>query len=197
MGTAKRKSPPLPPHMTVQEFRDWAGDGTGRKFELVDGVLRAMAPPAGTHSIIQSNLIRLIDTHLLAKRLPCVTGTTPGVIPKVNADENMRIPDLGVFCSKTPDARRELENPVLLVEILSPGNKARTWTNIWSYTTIASVKELLVVSSVKKDVKLIRRLDDGSWPDEPTALGGVAEFQLTSIDMTLAVQDMYARTKLA
>ena len=27
----------VPPRMTVEEFLDWPGDGSGTKFELVDG----------------------------------------------------------------------------------------------------------------------------------------------------------------
>ena len=33
-----------PPTMTVADFLDWPGDGTGRKFQLVDGEVRAMSP---------------------------------------------------------------------------------------------------------------------------------------------------------
>jgi Uma2 family endonuclease len=33
----------VPSRMTVEEFLDWSGDGSGKKFELVDGEPRAMA----------------------------------------------------------------------------------------------------------------------------------------------------------
>jgi hypothetical protein len=39
----------LPSAMTVADFLDWPGDGTGRKFQLVDGALRAMSPGSATH----------------------------------------------------------------------------------------------------------------------------------------------------
>ena len=39
--TAARK---LPPMMTVDDFLCWEGDGTDTRYELVDGVLRAMSP---------------------------------------------------------------------------------------------------------------------------------------------------------
>jgi Uma2 family endonuclease len=35
---------PAPSRMTIGEFLDWPGDGSGQKFELVDGELRAMTP---------------------------------------------------------------------------------------------------------------------------------------------------------
>ena len=54
MADAARKLPPL---MTVAEFLEWPGDGTGTRYELVDGVLRAMAPASDNHGTIQTNLI--------------------------------------------------------------------------------------------------------------------------------------------
>jgi hypothetical protein len=41
------RKPPLT--MTVADFLDWPGDGTGRKFQLVDGEVRAMSPGSVTH----------------------------------------------------------------------------------------------------------------------------------------------------
>jgi Uma2 family endonuclease len=41
-----------PRPMTVAEFLEWPGDGTGRRFELVDGELRPMSPGSQTHGRI-------------------------------------------------------------------------------------------------------------------------------------------------
>jgi Putative restriction endonuclease len=38
---------------TVADFLAWPGDGTGRKFQLVDGEVRAMSPASAVHSVIQ------------------------------------------------------------------------------------------------------------------------------------------------
>ena len=47
--TAARKLPKL---MTADEFLEWEGDGTGMRYELVDGYLRAMAPAAVPHGLL-------------------------------------------------------------------------------------------------------------------------------------------------
>ena len=49
MAETQRKLPP----MTVADFLDWPGDGSGRKFQLVDGELRGMSPGSATHGTIQ------------------------------------------------------------------------------------------------------------------------------------------------
>ena len=87
-------------------------------------------------------------------------------------------------------------DPVLLVEVLSPGNKAKTWTNIWAYTTIPTVKQLLVVGTTKVDVKLITRQADGTWPDTPESLDRDAVANLDCIKMVLPVAEIYRDTRL-
>ncbi len=49
----------IPSRLTVGEFLDWPGDGSGRKFELVDGAPQAMAPASISHGTIQATLARL------------------------------------------------------------------------------------------------------------------------------------------
>ena len=182
--------------MTVDEFFTWEGDGTGRTFELVDGMLRAMAPAALGHSILQARITTLLMNHIDARKLPCLVGTAPGVIPRVQSASNFRIPDVGVFCGALLLTDRVMSDPVLLVEVLSPSNKAKTWTNIWAYTTIPSVRQLLVIGSTKIDVKLITRQSDGTWPDTPQALGRDDQVRLDCIEMVLPVVDIYRGTRL-
>jgi hypothetical protein len=40
-------------------------------------------------------------------------------------------------------------DPVPLIEIQSPGNQAQTWSNVWAYTSITSVMEILVLHSMR------------------------------------------------
>jgi Uma2 family endonuclease len=72
--------------MSVAEFVAWPGDGSGAKFELVDGEPRAMAPASVTHGLIQANLARLLGNHLADTR--CHVVVAPGVIPRVRAGFN-------------------------------------------------------------------------------------------------------------
>ena len=51
-----------PSRMTVEEFLDWPGDGSERKFQLIEGEPVAMAPASVTHGIIQANVVGLLRT---------------------------------------------------------------------------------------------------------------------------------------
>jgi Uma2 family endonuclease len=182
--------------MTVAEFLDWPGDGSGRRFELVDGELRPMSPGRPTRGTIQSNLSRLIGGHLIASGGGCRIVTDPGVITARHAHINMRVPDLGISC--TPDApeHRALPDPVALIEILSPSNAVDTWDNVWAYTTIPSVREIAVVHSTRVAAELLRRGADGSWPVKPEQIGADGTLRLESIAFACPLRAAYAQTHL-
>jgi hypothetical protein len=66
-GTLHKSSPT----MTVADFLDWPGDGSGRKFQLVDGRIRAMSPGSATRGTIHAALGCLVSRHLIATSSSC------------------------------------------------------------------------------------------------------------------------------
>ncbi|HET9019293.1 MAG TPA: Uma2 family endonuclease [Acetobacteraceae bacterium] len=188
--------PPPPSRMTVDEFLVWdSGDHSGRRWQLVDGEPAAMAPASENHGAIQSELARLIGNHLIEHRPGCRVITEPGVIPRLRAGENWRIPDLGVTCAP-PAGGVEMAEPVLLVEILSPNNYAETRANLWTYTTLPSVAEILVVNVARIEAELLRRGADGTWPEQPVILRDGDMLTLASIGLSLPLRAVYRTTSL-
>lgn len=183
--------------MTVDEFLVWDSDDlTGRRWQLVDGDPVLLPPNTDAHGSISAELGRLLGNHLLASTSPCCVVASPGIVPKVRANENFRIPDLGVTCAP-PSGKVMVPDPVLLIEILSPGNAAKTRSNIWAYTTIPSVRELLVVHSTRMEIELLRRGPDGHWPDSPATLKAPDQLELAGIGFTVPVADIYRTTALS
>ena len=183
----------IPPTMALDEFLAWDAPGGGL-WQLVDGEPRAMAPASLPHNAILGELTRLIGNHLAERGSPCVVVPTPGVIPRIRSDRNMRIPDLGVTCSETPLEGYALPDPVLLVEILSPSNAAETWANVWTYTTIPSLREILILWSSSLRTELLRRRPDGSWPEQPETISeGMLE--LESIGFQIELASVYRTTR--
>jgi Uma2 family endonuclease len=180
--------------MTVADFRVWDAP-SGSEWQLIDGVLVAMAPASGTHALMQSEVGRLIGNHLAANRPGCRVLSNPGVIPRLDSEENFRIPDLGVTRTPIPRGTIEIAEPILLIEILSPGNARQTWTNVWAYTSIPSIQEILVIRSGSIGVQLLRRAPDGSWPDVPLAIEA-GDLELPSIGFRTPLAALYAGTWL-
>lgn len=192
--SAALKHPPA--RMSVDEFLAWdSGDYSGRRWQLVDGEPVAMAPARQNHGAMQAELASLIRNHLVERSSPCRVVIEPGIIPRVRANENWRIPDLGVTCEPPADIV-EVEAPVLLVEILSPNNYAETRANVWAYTTLPSVREILVVNSVRIEAELLRREADGTWPGQPEMVRDDATLPLHSIDLALPLRALYRTTSL-
>jgi len=187
------KTEPL--RMSLPDFLAW-NPQDGRLWQLVDGEPQAMAPASRTHGAIQGELAGLLRNHLLERGAPCSVIITPGVIPRVNADENVRVPDLAVTCSPYDAEQAALTDPVLVIEILSPSNRAETWMNVWAYTSIPSVQEILVIHTDAMGASLLRRRPDASWPERPSGIED-AELVLESVGFRTPLAALYRTTRLA
>ncbi len=140
----------------------------------------------------------LLTGHLLAARPGCSVVTAPGVVPRVNAGTNVRIPDLAVTCAPARAEAPLVLEPVLVVEIMSPSNRAETWSNVWTYLTIPSLMEILIVQSVAVGAEVFRRQPDGTWPAQSEQVGtpdGVV--RLDSVGAAFALGQFYRGTDLA
>ena len=192
---ALRKQPPS--RMTLAEFFAWnPNDVSVRHWQLIDGEPVAMAPASEAHAALQMEIGRLLANHLIARGLHCRVLSEAGVVPRVRHDRNYRIPDLAVTCAP-PSTGLMVTEPILLIEILFPSNEIETWANIWAYTTIPSVTEILIVSSTKVEAELLRRNADNSWPEQPERIGPETTARLDSIDFPVTLPAFYRTTGLA
>ncbi|MBV8397205.1 MAG: Uma2 family endonuclease [Acetobacteraceae bacterium] len=185
----------IPVWMSVAEFMAWHPQDH-RQWQLVDGEPQAMAPAGTTHGAIQSETAHLLTGHFADRGSPCRVITAPGIVPRVQASHNVRIPDLAATCSPSRADAPLLEDPVLVIEILSPSNQAETWSNVWTYTSIPSVQEILVVRTAEIRADLLRRSPDGTWPERPAELRG-GDLELTSVGFRAGLAALYRTTHLA
>jgi Uma2 family endonuclease len=179
--------------MTVAEFIDWPGDGSGLKHQLIDGEPQAMAPASITHGTIQANLAGILMNHLIGSG--CHVVVAPGVVPRVRSEANMRVPDLAVTCAADVQGVHAMTEPLLVVEILSPSNEPETRANVWAYTTIPTVREILLVRSTHIAAELIRREPDGSWPATALPIGEQDRLPLDSIGFECPLAAVYEGTR--
>jgi Uma2 family endonuclease len=160
----------VPVRMTVAEFLQWdAGDD--RRYELVDGKPHAMAPASAIHAFLQNELGSLIRNHVRSRAPGCEVLANPGVIPRLLSDHNVRVPDLAVTCEPVLVGQATVVDPVLLIEILSPSSQAKTWANVWAYTSIPSVREILVLRADHIGADLLRRDVADAWLEQPARSG--------------------------
>ena len=184
---------PLP--MNVEQFLAWDGDGHVGKLELVDGIVRAMAPASATHAIIQLNIGSAINNHLRSRQSPCRAGTEAPVIPPLGKRINARAPDVVVTCTPPSDAGT-FENPILIVEVMSPTNEADTWESIRALAGLVSLQEVLIVQSTSREAQIFRRDAEGAWPRDPETVDSGGTIRLSSIGLELPMSEAYRGTHL-
>ena len=172
------------PHMTADDFLAWPGDGSGRTFQLVDGDVRAVSPASHTHAAIQARFAFVLWRAIEAAGLPLQVVTEGAIIPGLNALTNVRVPDLVVTATLAERSQQVVPHPVLLIEVLSPGNQDDTRDNVRAYSTLASVQEIVVLHSTRVLAEVHRRDPAGTW-------------LLSSVELECPVEDAYYRTWLA
>ena len=191
--TAQRRLP-LPP-MTLDAFFAWDGGGHVGKLELVDGYVRAMAPASATHSLIQNNIAFALTRHLRDGPRQCRAAPEAPVLPPLHQKQNARAPDVAVTCAPRSDSK-VFEDPILIVEVLSPSNEVETWETITALAALVSLKEILLVHSTSVEARVFTRNAAGGWPSEPAVVTAGGVIRLTCIDLDLPIAEAYRDTHL-
>ncbi len=179
--------------MTSDQFLNWQPPPyhPSDRWQLIDGVPCLMAPSSPWHGAIQNRTAYLLTAYRDAHRPSCSSVTEPGVRPRVGATGNVRIPDFAVTCTPIGPDDKLLREPVVIVEVLSPSDRAETWTNVWSYVTIPSVRDIVVVYVVEMRIDLLRRNDDQTWPDDALVLMAGDTITLDSLGFTGPIEAFY------
>lgn len=173
--------------MTVVEFLRWE-DGTDTRYELLGGVPVAMAPPAVAHGILALRLGARIEAALRAR--PGCIGQSEAGIARPDRNDTFYVADLAVTCTSPQPGQQLLADPVLIVEILSPGTALYDrQTKVADYRRIASVQEILLIDSASVFAEILRRAGE-QWITE-LVQGPEATLTLTSIGLSIAMSDLY------
>lgn len=172
--------------MTVDEFLTW-DDGTDTRYELADGVIQAMAPPAGAHRTIVANLAALIHAALRARR-PCRPEVEAGL--RIS-DYVMWQADIAVTCQP---AAREIVDPLLVVEVLSPSTRSHDLGHkLNDYKTLPSVQEIWMVDSERRWLQLWR-LEGERWLGQDLVRSSTVESSVLGV--TVELDEIYADSGL-
>src|SRR3954447_11745561 len=106
--------------MTLEDFLRW-DDGTDTRYELNSGFPVAMAPPAPTHGMIAARIVARLE-EALRRRRPCRALVEAGILHPDCAD-TFFVADIAVTCEAYDPASHSVEEPLLLIEILSPSTE--------------------------------------------------------------------------
>jgi Uma2 family endonuclease len=173
--------------MTLEEFLRWE-DGTDTRYELVSGFPVAMAPPARAHGLLCAELGGRLNAALRSRR-PCRAQNEAG-IARSDREDTCYIADLVVTCQPHERGEQLVKDPILIVEILSPGTERHDrQSKVPAYRDIESVKEILLIDSESIYAEILRR-EGNRWITE-LVQGRDAVLNLSSVELLIAMADLY------
>jgi len=159
------------------------------RHEFIYGEVFAMAGASDRHNIIIGNIYSNLRFHLRNSYCQPFSENM-----KLKADaQTFYYPDVIVACDEPPKSAYYREEPVLLVEVLSPTTeRTDRKEKLAVYKNIVSLREYLIVSQEKISVEVHRKLADETWQTEIYDETD-AEIMLDSIDFNLPLAEIYRR----
>lgn len=185
MGLAKLKT-----KISVEDYL--AGEKISPvRHEFVDGEVYAMAGASDNHNRILRELVTTLSIHLRGSKCEPFFNDI-----KVRVAHNVYYyPDLLVSCENDPADPYFRNEPILIVEVISPSTESiDRREKLLFYQQMPSVQEYAVVEQSKMRVEVHRRQPSGSWITyyftEPSDV-----VELSSVELTFPLPDLYRQVR--
>lgn len=179
----------IPERITAEQYLA-REESAEERSEFVGGYVYAMAGGTDSHIQISFNLTRVISEKLRGK---CRAYQSEMKVWVERADA-FYYPDVTVVCGEQKffrGRRGAIENPTLLVEVLSEGTKEYDKNDkFFAYQKIESFREYLLVSQQKHAVQQYIRQPDGNWKIQ-ASIGADSSVYLESLDLEIPLRDVY------
>lgn len=186
---------PIKANYTIQEYLE-IEKASDIKHEFFGGEVFAMAGASLRHVIIATNL--LVQTALQLKGKSCHPY---GSDMRIHIPENtlFTYPDISIICGDvvpSPEDEDTAIQPIVLIEILSPATKNYDRGEKFRlYRDIPSLKEYILVDSESVNIEAFRLNAGRHWElEEYRAVDNILE--INAVFLSIALQDIYERTKL-
>lgn len=185
--------PQKTPKMTVQEYFAWEPQQDIR-YEYVNGKIFAMTGGTIPHNDIALNLYTALRPHLRSRG--CRVNVSD-VKVQVTPESPYYYPDLIVSCDPQDlKAHKFIQNPRIIVEVLSPGTSARDrGEKLADYLKMPTLQEYLLIDSEKISVERYSRGEGRMWLYYPYIPGDM--IILSSIEFEFPIELLYENVVFA
>jgi len=173
--------------MTVTEFLDWAEKQPKGRYELVDGEVIAMSPERNRHVVVKLNVATALQSAVAEAQLDCMVFTDGATV--VIDKHYSREPDAAVQCGPVDLDSLVLDNPLIVVEVLSPSSeRSDTGEKLSEYFSVASIQHYLIVNPFRRLVIHHRRMSDGKIE---TTIAETGEMVLSPPGLTIPIASFF------
>jgi Uma2 family endonuclease len=176
---------PQPRPWTLEEFLAWEQTQED-KFELVDGVVFAMAGGTAAHSTIAVNVISALRQKLRGSPCRPYNGDM-----KVVGEYFSAYPDVSICCSPPRGRETVIREPVVVIEVLSSSTRDRDQgSKRINYQRIETLQHYVLIDAERCWVETMSR-DGLGWRSQ-TLENMDDTVALTAIGVELGTSDIYA-----
>jgi Uma2 family endonuclease len=187
-------SPALAVPSTLDAFLEWEA-AQPERFELAGGVVRLMAGGSEDHDRISLNIAAALRLRL--RGTPCSAHSSNLKVLSRAANAVM-YPDAFVRCGPREGGRAAVDDPVVVVEVLSESTAKHDLTRKrLAYEAIPSLRRIVYVSTDEARLDLRVRGADGLWRDEAAVEGLGGTLALPELDLALPLAEIYEDSEVA
>ena len=162
------------------------------KHEFIDGGIYGMAGGTEEHALVGANAIRALGNGVAGGPCRAYSSDLRVWSPALRA---YVYPDATVICgpverSDRKSDRLSVRNPVLIVEVVSPGSEDYDRTDkVTIYRAIPSLRDYLIVDVDGRLVEHHARDDHGAWSMTVVSVGAVSP---VGLPFTLPLSELFA-----
>jgi Uma2 family endonuclease len=161
------------------------------KHEFLDGEIYLMSGVSRNHNLVVTNTIITLDNQL--RERPCNVYPSDMRV-KISDFGHYTYPDIIVACDPEhieDDHQDTLLNPIVIIEVLSPSTESYDrGKKFQHYRALDSLQEYVLIAQDQARIERYRRQPSGDWL-LTDAVGLEASLELSSIECTLALADVY------
>ncbi len=176
-----------PQKMTIEEYLEWEPQQDVR-YEYVNGEVFAMTGGTIPHNDVALNVYAALRPHLRSRG--CRVNVSD-VKVQLSSQSAYYYPDVIVSCDRQDiNARKFIQFPKLIVEVLSPGTSAKDRGEKFTYyLKIPTLQEYVLIDSEIISVERYSRGEGRMWLYYPYTSGDI--ITLSSIEFECPIELLY------
>ena len=172
--------------LSVEEYLQLDRGNPSVRYEYFDGEIRMMAGGKEKHNLISVNAITALRNF--SRGSSCRVYNSDMRV-KISATRYV-YPDVTVACDPKVSDEDILENPRLIIEVLSPSTaNIDRGRKLSAYRKCPTVEEYVMINSDYKEVEVFRRQEKGFWSFRSFYVGDTVT--LTSLNFSIPVLALY------
>jgi Uma2 family endonuclease len=170
---------------SIDEFLNWE-EQQPERWELIEGQpWRMMAGGTIGNAVIAGNIWRALDRQLRGSACKAFSDQV-----KVRTAKRIFYPDVFVRCGPIDPSATVVDDPVVVVEVVSPSTKNVDWgEKLHEYRITPSIRHYLIVSGFERRITHWRR-EGEHWVDELAEAAGVV-LRLDAVAATLTFDETF------